>query len=161
MAWIIDPECGVMEDDGNPGGDRQVGKSPSIRFVNPDRPNARITVHAWPDAPEWSSTDATAPECPHEAVILERLSANVARFAPMPDEHLACTHDLSALGVATMTELAVVDADGEVTWSREQYDPCLDTAPLGGDVAKAEAVALSWIQSLDPGRDLTWDGEEF
>lgn len=157
MSWVIDPECGVMEDDGNPGGDRQVGNAASIRFVRPDLPNARITVYAYAEAPEQIEGDV---ECPHEAVVLEDLGDGIVRYAPMPDEHVACTHDLSALGVDALTVLEILDADGEPDWEHRTIET-LDTFPLGRDVAKAEAVALAWIKTLDPERDLKWNGKEF
>lgn len=48
--WIRSGE--IWADDGNPGGDEQVGKAASIRFVNPDLPGRMVTIYAYPHAPE-------------------------------------------------------------------------------------------------------------
>jgi hypothetical protein len=50
MGWVQHGE--IWSDDGEPGGDVQVGKAASIRFVDPDFPGRRVTVYAYPYAPE-------------------------------------------------------------------------------------------------------------
>jgi hypothetical protein len=157
-TWIMD-ETGIMDDDGQPGGDRQIGKSPSVRYRLAANALAQVTVYAYPDAPE-HHVDGM---CTHEPVVLEHLGSGVGRYAPMTPEHLACTHDLSAISVDTLTvaELFASEEDrenGNPEWEHLETGT-LDTSPAATHtVEAAEAAALAWIKALDPERDLSWTG---
>lgn len=119
MAW---ERYGEIWDDDGQHTDEQVGNAASARFVNPDLPGRLITVHAFPHAPEILNAD-----CPHTPVLLESYGNGVGRFAPMPDEHDGCTHDLDSLGVQAFTEFMIcADVDdpggtGELVELPEQF----------------------------------------
>jgi hypothetical protein len=133
-------ESGVMDDDGQHG-DEQHGPACSVRYVNPDLPGAVVTVYAYAHAPERQNT-------------VREDGMEYAEYGP----------DLDSLGVESLIEYAtgwdLSDPDSQPEWTKPVYDG-LDTWPLNGDVDKATTVARVWISSLDPERDLHWNGEQF
>lgn len=152
----------IWTDDGQHT-DEQVGNAASVRFIDPDKPGARVTVYAYPHAPE----RLDYPDCPHERVLLEDLGNNVGRYAPMPDEHLACSYHMDKLGVQTLTML---ELDEDHPADSDEFEPSgadrmeyefLETRDFGGDTAKAEAVALAWVTCFNADRDIDWDGKPF
>lgn len=87
--WVLDGP--VMEDTGDVGGDIQVGPAVSARFRSDDCPGARFEVAAYATAKLYSDLDEPMPDCPHSSVLLEDLGNGVGRFAPMSEEHMACS----------------------------------------------------------------------
>lgn len=146
MAWTQHGQ--VWSDDGEVGGDRQIGKAASVRFVNPDYPNARVTVYAYADAPERS------------------IKATVGSI----EVFMGYDHDLDNLGIESQVWFEIDDdAKGDAdewdpTWSEIKYES-LDSYIAPGDpekrVAVAEAAALAWVRSYDPAKHIEWDGERF
>lgn len=142
MGWVQSGT--IWPDDGEPGGDEQIGKAASVRFVNPDLPGRRVTVYAYAHAPE------------KEIVTRE---GHVEIFH-------GYTSDMDSLGIQVQTwfefdDNAAGDADEwEPTWSKEEYRS-LDTRPYAGDRKAAEADALAWIRAFNVDRDIHWDGEMF
>lgn len=100
LTWIQDDE--IYEDAGDFGGDIQVGPAISVRFRSDDRPDARFEVIAYATAKEWSdSLVGDAPDCPHPLVLLDG-DGTVGRYAPMPADHVACTHMPGTVDVQAM-----------------------------------------------------------
>ena len=126
------------------GGDVQVGKAFSARFVNPDLPRCVVEITVFPSAPERSA---------------ETQEGSVTTFHGF-------TNDLDSLGLDTQTEYVIANegADMDSPWDDAEWDrtdfDTLDTAPFGGDVKKAEAAALRWLENFDPAH-ITWDGKPF
>jgi hypothetical protein len=87
--WVLDGS--IEEDAGSIGGDIQVGPAISARFRSSDCPEARFEVAAYATAKPYMELDEQGPVCPHELVILESYGDGVARFAPMPEGHMACS----------------------------------------------------------------------
>lgn len=145
MGW---QQHGVIWEDDGEHGDEQVGKAASVRFVNPDLPGRRVTVYAYPHAPEKSI---------------------VTKEGSIETFH-GFEHDMDSFGIESQVwfeidEDAPGDADDwDPTWSEIKYES-LDTRPYSGPaeqmIAEAEADALAWIRGFDPNRDIHWDGERF
>jgi hypothetical protein len=160
MGWVQHGE--IWENDGEHGDD-QVGNAASIRFINPELPGRRVTVYAYAQAPE-----IVAGSCDHKPVKLESLGSNVARFAPMPPEHVACSWDLTSLGIQSefwfeFDENATGDADDwDPTFSAIKYEP-VDSRPYKSNaqgVEDATKDALFWIRNYAPSH-LAWSGRAF
>lgn len=160
MGWIQHGE--VWDDDGQHG-DTQIGKAASVRFFNPDLPGRLVTVYAFPSAPELGSD---APLCSHARLIVKDLGNGVAQYAPLPSEHLRCSHDMDRVGVESLIEFMICedlgDPGGTEEWSEYRYGP-LDTRPYSGTaevmIAEAEQDALAWIMRYDADKFIAWDGE--
>ncbi|AXH66453.1 hypothetical protein SEA_SATIS_304 [Streptomyces phage Satis] len=145
-GWVQHGE--IWTDDGDVGGDVQLGKAASVRFVNPAHPGARVTVYAYAHAPE---------------------RAIEGRIGSI-EVHSGYAPDLDNLGVESQTWFEIDDdAKGDAdewdpTWSEIQHQS-LDTfiSPGGDDerTKMAEAMALAWIRSFSPDRDIDWDGKRF
>lgn len=138
----------VWSDDGDVGGDTQIGKAASVRFVNPDYPGARVTVYAY----------AHAPERPIEAKV------------GSIEVHMGYGPDLGNLGIESQVwfeidDDAAGDADEwDPTWSEIKYESLDSFIGPGTDeqrVAVAEAAALAWVRSYDPKKFIDWDGKRF
>lgn len=169
VKWVLDGE--IMEDAGDVGGDIQIGPAVSIRFRSDEQPDARFEVTAYATAKLYSDVDEEEPTCPHKPVILERHGDNVATFAPMSPEHMACGW-----------KPGTVDVQAEYTYRRNgrvehgiyesddsdhiAYDWVgSDTGYDKGDgiVAEVERATISakafiedWVASID--QYLFWDG---
>lgn len=146
MGWIQHGE--VWSDDGDVGGDTQLGKAASVRFVNPDHPTARVTVYAY----------ASAPERPIEAKV------------GSIEVHMGYSADLGNLGIESQVWFEIDDdAKGDAdewdpTWSEIKYESLNSFIGPGTDEqrkAVAEAAALAWVRSFNAERDIHWDGERF
>jgi len=145
MAWV---QCGTVWDDDGEHSDEQVGKAASVRFVNPDLPGRRVTVYAYPHAPE-------------KSIVTK--SGSIETFHGFE-------HDMDNFGIQSQVwfeidEDAAGDADDwEPSWSEIKYEN-LDTRPYSGPakkmIAEAERDALAWIMRFDASRDIHWDGERF
>lgn len=138
----------VWSDDGDVGGDVQIGKAASVRFVNPDHPGARVTVYAY----------AHAPERPIEAKV------------GSIEVHMGYGPNLDNLGIESQVwfeidDDAAGDADEwDPTWSEIKYESLDSFIGPGTDeqrVAVAEAAALAWVRSYDPKKFIDWDGKRF
>lgn len=159
MAWV---QHGIVLEDDGQHTDEQIGNAASVRFTDPDKPGARVTVYAYPHAPERFDY----PDCPHEVVLLEDLGGGVGWFAPMPPEHLACSYHMDRLGIQILTMLELLEDedvsgdsdDWEPTWDKMEYE-LLDTRDYGGDVTAAQTDALAWIRRFDANRAIHWDGK--
>jgi hypothetical protein len=146
MAWIQHGE--IWPDDGNPGADEQLGKAASVRFVNPDLPGCRVTVYAYPHAPE---------------------KENTTREGSVETFH-GFMADMDSFGIQAQTWFEIdEDADGDADewepgWSEIRYQS-LDTRPYSGldekMIADAETDALAWVTRFDANRDIHWDGKRF
>jgi hypothetical protein len=134
MAWKIDP-TGLMTDDGQPGGDVQVGKACSIRLENRELDAEKggghihlVTVYVYPEGSE-------RPETPGEV-------------------------DPTSLSLVMQTEFMVCtdrdDPGSSEVWADLQYD-ILDTRAFRS-IAEAGNVALGVLARFDPERDIHWDG---
>jgi hypothetical protein len=147
MAWVQHGK--VWDDDGNPGGDDQIGKASSVRFVNPDFPGARVTVHAY----------ATAPERAVEAKV-----GSIEVF-------MGYEPNLDNLGIQSSVWFEIEDDatshdadEWEPDWSEIQYedlDAFIAPGPDEKRVAVAEAAAHAWVRAYNPERDIHWDGKRF
>lgn len=156
MGWIQHGEIGLHNDE--MGGDVQVGRAASVRFIDPEKPGARVTIYAYPVARELDADERSV--CLHKSV----------KFDSVPSEHMRCSWDMNCVGVQSSIWLEISkdptsDPDArEVEFSDLQYED-LDTRPFSGSVAEiltvAEGVALGWIRSFDPNRDIAWDGKPF
>jgi hypothetical protein len=145
MGWTQHGE--IWEDDGEHG-DEQVGKAASVRFVNPDLPGRRVTVYAYPHAPEKSV---------------------VAKNGSIETFH-GFEHDMDSFGIESQVwfeidEGSAGDADDfEPQWSEIKYES-LDTRPYSGPaekmIAEAERDALAWVKAFDANRNIHWDGKLF
>lgn len=96
ITWVQDGE--ISYDAGDFGGDIQVGPAISVRFRSDERPDARFEVVMYATAKEWLTSESKAPECLHSPVLLES-DGGVGQYAPMPAEHIACTHVASTVDV--------------------------------------------------------------
>lgn len=155
MGWI---QYGTISDDDGEQGDEQIGNVSSVRLVNPSLPGRLVTVYAYPAAPEILGGD-----CPHKNVILERLGENVARYAPMPDEHVWCTHDRDGLRVDITTEFMICgdvgDPGNTEKWCDYRYET-VDTKPIK-HLDNAQGLARTWVRMFNADRDIHWDGKPF
>lgn len=135
MVWKLDAN-GLMEDDGQLGGDTQVGKACSIRLENRELDEEvgggrvhLVTVHVYPEGSERLET-------PGEV-------------------------DPTSLSLVMQTEFMVCtdrdDPGSSEVWSDLQYDT-LDTRTFRS-IAEAENAALGVLARFDPERDIHWDGE--
>lgn len=118
-------------DDGNPGGDWQVGKACSRRFHNPEIPGALVTVYYYPGSYKSEDDDESETfeldvECQTEFMICKDIDD------PGGTQEW-CTY----------------------TYNKDVYDNAFDS------VEKAEAAALSALRRFDPVRDIHWDGKPF
>lgn len=145
MGWVQYGD--VNTDDGEYGGDIQVGKASHVRFTHTDMPGRLVTVYAYPTAPERS---------------IETTEGTKTTFH-------GYKHDLDSVGIQVQTEFMVcddIDDPGSTErWSDYRYQE-LDTRPYtrgdGDDRVKAAEVdALRWIERFDANRDIAWDGEPF
>lgn len=134
MAWKLDA-TGLMEDDGQPGGDVQVGNACSIRLENRELDQKSeegrvhlVTVHVYPEGSE-------RPEMPGE---VDPTSLSLV----MQTGFLVCTDR--------------EDPGGSEVWSDYQYD-ALDTRAFR-NVVDAECVAQDFLRAFDPERDICWNG---
>lgn len=134
MTWKLDA-TGLMEDDGQPGGDVQVGNACSIRLENQELDEEvgggrvhLVTVYVYPEGSE-------RPETPGEV-------------------------DPTSLSLVMQTEFMVCtdrdDPGGSEVWSDYQYDT-LDTRAFRS-VVDAECVAQDFLRAFDPVRDIHWSG---
>jgi hypothetical protein len=138
----------VWADDGDVGGDTQIGKAASVRFVNPDCPGARVTVYAYASAPERS---------------IEAKVGSIEVF-------MGYDADLGNLGIESQVWFEIDDdAEGDAdewdpTWSEIRYESLDSYIAPGPDekrVAVAEAAALAWVRAYDPKKFINWDGKRF
>lgn len=145
MGW---QQHGVIWEDDGEHGDEQAGKAASVRFVNPDLPGRRVTVYAYPHAPEKSI---------------------VTKEGTIETFH-GFEHDMDNFGIESQVwfeidEDASGDADNwDPTWSEIKYkslDTRLYSGPAEKMIAEAEKDALAWIRSFNPNRNIHWDGERF
>lgn len=165
MGWIQHGE--IAEDDGDVGGDMQIGPARSVRFVDPGLPGCLITVYVYAVAQELSLDDQ--PECMHPAEIEEDFGDGTARYKPSPPEHLACSYDMGNVDLQMQTEFMIcrdVDDPGSTEeWSEYQYDYVDDRPPYTGTIpeilAAANAAALQEVQTFDADKYITWDGKPF
>lgn len=163
-GWFM--HGGVGKDAGSVGGDDQIGRASDIRFAHFDMPGRLVTVSVYPSARELSLDET--PECTHPSVLLERISENVGRFAPLPPEHLACSYDMDSVGLRMQTEFMICsdikDPGGTEEWCDYRYAE-LDTRPYTGTVeeiiAAAETDALKVVRLFNADRDIAWDGQPF
>jgi hypothetical protein len=127
-------DSGVV-DGGDCGGDHQIGKAPSKRFVRDDLPGSIVTVTIYPIG--HSEGDTCVPRnCTPDQIDLEEQI-----------EWLICTDP--------------DDPGGTETWSDYRYESPLadlDGRPLDlPDVATAEREARRLLDSWVPGI-VSWDG---
>jgi len=135
--WVLDGE--IDYDAGDIGGDIQVGPAISARFRSDACPEARFEVTAYATAKTYVDLGEEGPECPHPPVILEHLGDNVARYAPMPESHLACSYKP---GTVDVQEQITYRMNGHVDdFGNYESD---DTDPM----------AYEWV-----GSDLGYSGE--
>lgn len=173
-GWIL--YGSVAEDDGEPGGDEQIGKAPSIRFRHMDIPGVLVTVHVYPTAPELRAADQ--PECTHEEPAgwkckngwddLHKPDGRSACVCWLPAAHMRCSYDMDSVGLTMQTEFMICrdinDPGSTEEWCDYQYEE-LDAAPFTGTeeeiVAKANAAALKRVRMFNGERDIHWDGKPF
>lgn len=145
MGWVQYGD--VQTDDGDYGGDIQIGKATHIRFTHRDLPGRLVTVMAYPVAPERS---------------IETQEGTKTTFH-------GYKHDMGSVGIQVQTEFMICknidDPGGTEEWSDCQYED-LDTRPYnrGDDTDKiraAEVDALTFIERFDANRSIAWDGERF
>jgi len=167
----------VSDDDGQPGGDEQIGKAPSIRFAHFDIPGVLITVHVYPVAPEL--TTDRMPDCTHDEPadwkckhgwdeLHHGRSTESRCICYLPPEHMRCSWDMDSVGLRMQTEFMIcrdIDDPGSTEeWCDYEYND-LDTRPYTGKVeeilAKAEADALKQVRMFNAERDIHWDGKPF
>lgn len=103
--WVLDGP--IIEDAGHVGGDHQVGRAISARFRSDDCPAARFEVTVYATAKSYMDLNEEDPKCLHERVLQEDCGNGVGRFAPMPEEHLACSF-----------KPGTVDVEQETTYRR-------------------------------------------
>lgn len=145
MSWEMH---GTVWDDDGQHGDEQVGKAASVRFVNPELPGCRVTVYAYPHAPEKS------------VVTRDGSIETFHGFEP----------DMDSFGIESQVWFEIdedgpADADAfDPNWSEIRYES-LDTRPYSGPaevmIAEAEQDALAWIMRYDPAKFIDWDGKRF
>lgn len=165
MGWVQYGE--IAEDDGDVGGDIQIGPARSVRFVDPKLPGRLITVYVYAVAQELALDDQ--PGCTHPAEIEEDHGDGTATYKPSPPEHLACSHDMANVDLQMQTEFMIcgdVDEPGNTEkWSEYQFDYVDDRPPYTGTIpeilAAANAAALQEVTSFDANQYITWDGEPF
>lgn len=145
MGWVQHGD--VQVDDGDYGGDTQIGKAAHVRFAHTDMPGRLVTVTAYPVAPEQS---------------IETQEGSVTVFH-------GYRHDMDSVGVEAQTEFMIcgnIDDPGSTEkWSDLRYE-ALDTQPYTrGDndnkIKAAEVDALRFIERFDANRNIHWDGERF
>jgi hypothetical protein len=166
--WVLD---GTIEHDaGDVGGDIQVGPAVSVRFRSDDCPGARFEVTAYATAKEYMELKEDAPECTHPAIILESYSDGVARYAPTPEDHLACsfkpgTVDVQAQYTYRMNGRMVdgfYESDDTDPTTYEWVGPDIEyrAGSLPEDIRlatkDAEAFIQRWVENVDTYLD--WDG---
>jgi hypothetical protein len=144
MGWIQHGE--IWADDGQHT-DEQVGKAASVRFVNPELPGCRVTVYAYPSAPE-------------KAVVTK--DGTIETFHGF-------THDMDGFKIETQVWFEIdEDAPGDAdewnpTFSGIQY-AAIETGSYSGTaeemIAAAEEDALAWVRAYRPAR-IKWDGKRF
>ncbi|MCP9209574.1 hypothetical protein [Streptomyces cucumeris] len=145
MGWVQYGD--IQTDDGDYGGDIQIGKATHVRFIHTGMPGRLVTVTAYPVAPERS---------------IETQEGSVVHFHGFES-------DMNAVGIQSQIELMIcgdIDDPGSTEeWSDYLYEN-LDTRPYsrGDDETKvkaAEVDALRWVERFDANRDIHWDGERF
>lgn len=168
--WVLD---GVIEQNaGDVGGDIQVGRAISVRFRSDDCPEARFEVTVYATAKTYMELSEPEPDCPHKAAILEVLGEGVARYAPMPEEHLACSFKPGTVDVqAQYTYRRSGGVDGSGVYMSDDSDDITYEwvgADLGyskddGIVAEveratkdAERFIRDWVDNVNS--YLKWDG---
>lgn len=173
MGWVRQGE--VWYDDGQHT-DEQVGAATSVRLVNPDLPNCRVTVYAYAMAKELTA-DAV-PVCTHtepEGWVCvnnwpdlhtgKGQTRCVCWLQDMPD-HLACSWDLSTLGVEILVDCQRDDREPEAsnffdpTFESLRYNR-LETGDFKKDAEAAEMAARMYIENLFMPEHIDWDGKDF
>ncbi|MBD3004596.1 hypothetical protein [Streptomyces sp. 5-10] len=119
--WVLDGP--IMEDAGDVGGDIQVGPAYSARFRSDDCPESRFEVTVYATAKPYIELGETDPQCPHDPVILERYGDGVARYAPMPEEHLACSFKPGTVDVQEQTTYRMNGHMVDGTYESDNHDP--------------------------------------
>lgn len=170
VTWIQDGE--IDEDAGDFGGDIQVGPAISVRFRSDERPDARFEVIAYATAKEWADVSVgDAPDCPHNREIVERYGDGLtARFAPMPAEHIACTHTPGTVDVQAMYIYrrngkvvdGVYESDDTDSISHQWVGPDAEypNDSMVKDIERATKDAKNYIRRYVENIDmyLEWDG---
>ena len=80
-----------------------------------------------------------------------------------PDEHLACSYDLTSLGIEMLAEYRIhtsEDSESEAVWERSDPYEAVEARSFHGDVADCNAYARRWLKNFDPAH-ISWDGEPF
>lgn len=150
MVWQVD-ESGI-QDAGDVGGDFQVGDAWEVRFINAELPRCSVTVKVFSAARELSLEDQQ--DCSHLLSVDGIFS----------DEHLACSYDLTSLGIEMLTEYRIhtsEDLESELVWERSDPYEAVEARSFHGDVEDCNAYARRWLKSFDPVRDISWDGRPF
>lgn len=169
IKWVQDGE--INEDAGHFGGDIQVGPAISVRFRSDEQPDARFEVVMYATAKQYMDVDEADPDCPHPRVIAEHLGNNVARYEPMPAEHIACDYKPGTVDVQAeytyrrngKIENGVYESDDsdhivyEWVGSDVGYNPdkgMVEEIRLATEDAKANV--RDWVANI--GMYLYWDG---
>lgn len=167
--WVLDGP--IMEDAGDVGGDIQVGPAISVRFRSDDCPEARFEVTMYATAKMYAELGESEPDCPHPSVILERHGGGAAMYAPMPEEHLACSYKPGTVDVQAQYEYGM---DGRVSggvyessnnvityeWVGSDLGYAHNGRTLTGEIeyatADAQAKIMDWVNFVN--KYLEWDG---
>lgn len=169
VHWVLDGP--VMENSGDVGGDIQVGPAVSARFRSDDCPEARFQVTAYATAKTYAEMEEADPVCTHKSIVLERYGDGIARLAPLPEGHLACSFKPGTVDVQAQYEYRMngeVDESGDY----EADDTDLTTYEwVGSDVGypadtlveevrlatrDAKRIIEDWVASVNT--YLHWDG---
>lgn len=167
-TWELDGE--VYEDSGDVGGDIQVGPAFSARFKSADCPEARFEIELYATAKTYMELGEEEPACPHKAVLLESLDNGAGRFAPLPEEHLACTYKPGTVDVQQRTTYRrnghMIEGNYEsddaddiyYEWSGSDVGYRADTLTEEIRLATADAKEqmAEWVVEIN--KFLVWDG---
>lgn len=170
--WVLDGP--VIKDAGDVGGDIQVGPAISARFRSDDCPEARFEVTLYATAKPYMDLGEADPDCPHGVEVVERYGDSLAaRFAPMPDEHLACSFKPGTVDVqAQFTYRMNSRVDEHGNYESDDTDP-ISYQWVGSDIgyahngrtlteeiayatADAQAKVMDWVAFVN--KYLHWDG---
>jgi hypothetical protein len=166
-GWVLDGE--VYDDNGNYGGDAQIGPSFYARFLHPDYPGSRYEINMYAIAQDYCQADAPQqPKCPHEG-------PQKTWTEEMRREHLACAWVPGTVGVemqCTWRTGGGLNEDGR--YESDDSDEILydsTIGPLGdfpGETLADQVDAATryareyrdyWVKNVGDADFFSWDGE--